>query len=407
MSRRPQQFPPRLGDTADNPFLQRQPSSDEMETEPVELPPLSADTIAQRQAFRNTMFRETHDHRLVHEHGGMRETCRNILAVLYDRQCYGGRHWVRRRERPLPKVSSHVSPSLCDSPISTTAPMDEETEPKEDSEEIFRVSYPRCIVGELYTFAEYASATRYHSAFLHHLGGNDPLDATGKRPTSSKAVSTIAIAFAPDALTMASTHGDHTVKITCCGTGRLLRSLEGHPRTPWTVKYHPTDSRILASGCLGHQVRVWNWNEDTCLQMVRLEFAIISLSFHPSGSLLAVANGTRLHFWGVDPPKQPSNERAHQLTEMDLRHMLRCVHFPPDGRSLIIGGVNPTSEDSRRRNRTNGGNAGMSFYLRYWDFDMDMAFQPSSQYMLASAIPRRAINNVSVGWWHANDGVSE
>ncbi|KAK1743747.1 WD40 repeat domain-containing protein, partial [Skeletonema marinoi] len=58
-------------------------------------------------------------------------------------------------------------------------------------------------------------------------------------------------------------HGDHTVKITCAHTGKLLRQLEGHPRTPWTVKYHPTNYRIVASGCLGCQVRVWDWNFQT------------------------------------------------------------------------------------------------------------------------------------------------
>ena len=31
--------------------------------------------------------------------------------------------------------------------------------------------------------------------------------------------------------------------------------------------------------------------------MIRLDYAIISLSFHPSGHILAVASGSRLHFW--------------------------------------------------------------------------------------------------------------
>lgn len=55
--------------------------------------------------------------------------------------------------------------------------------------------------------------------------------------------------------TFASTHGDHTVKIICFETGRILQTLVGHPRTPWSVKFHPTDPRYVASGCLGFQVR--------------------------------------------------------------------------------------------------------------------------------------------------------
>jgi activating molecule in BECN1-regulated autophagy protein 1 len=310
-----------------------------------------------------------------------------------------------------------------------------------------RVTYPLTIGREIQAFGEYCAATKYHSAFLTHLGGDDPLDAHGNRPASSRAVSTISVAFSPDGLTMASTHGDHTVKLSCCSTGRLLQTLDGHPRTPWTVKYHPTDSRIVASGCLGQQVRVWNWKTKSCLQMIRLEFAIISLSFHPSGTVLAIANGTRLHLWGVDDvepessipqeqasqnhplahnartsapassrgdltnmnehqsPQAPSLRRAARLTEWDQRHMLRCVHFPPNGTTLIIGGVNP--DEARRsggsRQRPGGGvaNGPMSFYLRLWDFDLERALDPdgdTTANLAASPISismaRRSISNV-------------
>ena len=152
-----------------------------------------------------------------------------------------------------------------------------------------------------------------------------------------------------------------------------MRNLEGHPRTPWTVKYHPVDSNIVASGCLGFQVRVWDWNyrpynsrkhgsgvgggmaatrhidkavrrpaspravvggleggtsggsatvdhdplpphyadsdptrydyhlsRGVCLAMIRLQYAIISLSFHPSGHVLAAASGSKVHLWDWD-----------------------------------------------------------------------------------------------------------
>ena len=79
--------------------------------------------------------------------------------------------------------------------------------------------------------------------------------------------------------------------------------------------------------------------------------------------------------------------------------MLRCVHFPPDGKSLIIGGVNPTNEDPRRRTRGGiGGGGGISFYLRLWDFDADIALQPPMDTTSQGiSVPRRAISNVSHG----------
>lgn len=395
-----------------NPF-ERKDSQVQEDEEDAPWPIPDRATMQQRWAFRESILQDTKDHRRIHPHGGNGDTGRNVLFVLRDRECKGPNAVTLRprKQGKRSEVKGARSPStVFESPISTTQTLDssnpavpksrDDDEKGEQSKPLQRVSYPLKVTHELRTFGEYYSATKYHSSFLHHLGGDDELDEDGNRPASSSAVSTISVAFSPDAQTMASTHGDHTVKITSCTTGRLLQSLDGHPRTPWTVKYHPTDPRIVASGCLGHQVRIWNWEEKTCLQMIRLEFAIISLSFHPTGNILAVANGTRLHFWGIDDPNVPqvrASERATLLTEMDQRHMLRCVHFPPGGKTIIIGGVNPTTDDPRRRTRGGiGGGGGMSFYLRLWDFDPEMALQPYSEAVnVGSLMARRAISNVS------------
>jgi activator-of-BECN1-regulated-autophagy protein 1 len=258
-------------------------------------------------------------------------------------------------------------------------------------------------------FGEHTSVTTYQSAFLSHLGGADEL-VEGQRPISSSAVSTISISFSSCGSTMASTHGDHTVKITDCYSGHLLQTLVGHPRTPWTCKYHPIKEDIVASGCLGHQVRLWNWKTNTCLAMIRLEFAIISLSFHPTGKVLAIANGTRLHFWGLDKldewtgtsssPATSANERG-MLTEVEQRHMLRCVHFPPAGNTVIVGGVNPADNNGPNNRPRRGGisGGGMSFYLRLWDFNLEATLDRNANARdtnTPAGMRRRAISNVSI-----------
>lgn len=234
------------------------------------------------------------------------------------------------------------------------------------------------ITHKMRLFGEYYALTRYQSSFLPHLGGRDVVGQDGNRPSSSAAVSTISIAFSPDHKTMASTHGDHSVKITCTATGRLLETLQGHPRTPWTVKYHPSKPNILASGCLGFQVRVWDWYQRRCLQMVRLDYAIISLSFHPEGHILAIASGSRLHFWDYGNHAGGSNEQGG-ITQVEQRNMLRCVHFPPNGHSIIVGGMNPNPDDPRRRSRGGMSGGGISFYLRLWDFDLNAALYPQAE----------------------------
>lgn len=57
---------------------------------------------------------------------------------------------------------------------------------------------------------------------------------------------------------VASTHGNHNVYITDLTSGKNIRTLSGHPRTPWCIAFHPSSNEILASGCLGGQVRVWD-----------------------------------------------------------------------------------------------------------------------------------------------------
>ena len=284
-----------------------------------------------------------------------------------------------------------------------------------------------------------------------------------ERFINDTAISTISTAFSPDGRTLASTHGDHTVKITCCHTGALIRNLEGHPRTPWTVKYHPTKSNIVASGCLGYLVRIWDWNQRSssssrrrrnrhdlhegeeeeeednpldyhlgkgvCLNQIRLQSSIISLSFHPIGSLLAIASGHSLHLWVYeseerdnrrnqnentnrnggsdgdvaerrqiengsggggrntnqnDPRAAATNHRNRSnnanernsnnnsnsvpssiITQVRYDHNLRCVYFPPGGDTIILGGVNPQQYPGDT-----------SYSLRLWDFDLEVALNP-------------------------------
>lgn len=87
--------------------------------------------------------------------------------------------------------------------------------------------------------------------------------------------------------------------------------------------------------------------------------------------------------------------RGGQIAEYGYSHALRCVHFPPSGQHIIVGGANPAQNP-----RSGGmGGGGMTFSLRLFDFDLDAALhprgigrQPSGDE--GSGEKRRAINNV-------------
>lgn len=59
--------------------------------------------------------------------------------------------------------------------------------------------------------------------------------------------------------------GDHTVKLSSCSSGKLVRVLSGHRRTPWVVRFHPRKPNLLASGSLDHEVRLWDADTGQCI----------------------------------------------------------------------------------------------------------------------------------------------
>ncbi|XVF62752.1 hypothetical protein PTKIN_Ptkin09bG0033600 [Pterospermum kingtungense] len=169
--------------------------------------------------------------------------------------------------------------------------------------------------------------------------------------------STIAAAFSPDGKTLASTHGDHTVKIIDCQTGSCLKVLSGHRRTPWVVRFHPLYPEILASGSLDHEVRLWNAITAECVGSCDFNRPIASIAFHAQGEVLAVASGHKLYIWHYNR----RGETSSPAIILKTRRSLRAVHFHPYAAPfLLTAEVNDLdSSDSSMTVATSPG------YLRY------------------------------------------
>ena len=176
-------------------------------------------------------------------------------------------------------------------------------------------------------------------------------------PSTTK--STICLSFSPTGRTFASSHGDHTVKIITYPRGNIIRTLIGHPRTPWVVKFHPTNSNLVASACLSFQVRLWNISEGKCGKMCILTATIFSLSFHPTQELLAIGSADGLYIWRYALEDNPVRMYVQQVNQ------LRCAVFHPRGEHIIIGETTEPPE-----NIADNRSGIFSLKLTMWKFAM-------------------------------------
>ncbi|XP_063972497.1 uncharacterized protein LOC135160180 [Diachasmimorpha longicaudata] len=152
---------------------------------------------------------------------------------------------------------------------------------------------------------------------------------------------TFLMVFSPDGTKVASTHGNHNVCITDLTTGRNIRVLTGHPRTPWCIAFHPTTD-IIATGCLGGQVRVWDLAGGSEIWNTEPQTVIASLAFHPTKRLLVIATYNEIHFWDWSEP-----EPFAVATTRNGKERVRYVAFDNTGRKLITGIGNVTPMESQ------------------------------------------------------------
>jgi len=163
--------------------------------------------------------------------------------------------------------------------------------------------------------------------------------------------STISMRFNRDGSQVASSHGDHSVKVTDFRTGAIASTLVGHGRTPWTVAWHPFKPNIIASGCLGWDVKVWDAARGEAIAEARLSHPIISVCFDPTGELLSVVSGTTVHLWSW---RVVGSKPLHAWSSM---HMLRCLVFaalPPP----LIGDEAGTADGSAGEGEATASNGG-------------------------------------------------
>ena len=154
------------------------------------------------------------------------------------------------------------------------------------------------------------------------------------------------VSFSPDGKTLASAHGDRTVRMWDVETRELKHTLggslvhssierRGHQHAAHSVAFSP-DGNILASGGRGGRVLLWDTNRGRLKQfMLRHAGTVWSLAFSPDGNTLAAATeGGYVYIYDVSNLR--SVERKYRLRAHSERAW--SVAFSPDGEFLASSG---------------------------------------------------------------------
>ncbi|KAK7024144.1 WD domain, G-beta repeat [Halocaridina rubra] len=200
--------------------------------------------------------------------------------------------------------------------------------------------YPQATVNHLHRVTEETLVYRKYSQTSCQLPGAPK--------------STFLMVFSPDGSKVASTHGDHNIYVSEVKTGHCICTLEGHPRTPWCVAFHPASNEIIASGCLGGEVRVWDLKGGSEVWTTEKDTVIASLAFHPTDQVLVIATYNEIYFWDWFQP-----EPFASISTGDEKEKVRYVKFDPLGHKLITGIANTIIDRSAQGcSRISGTNSG-------------------------------------------------
>lgn len=138
-----------------------------------------------------------------------------------------------------------------------------------------------------------------------------------------------------DGRLLASSVGNHRVRIWDVADRSVVYDLSGHDGSVYSMAFSP-DSQLLATGgTTDHEVRLWHVEDGRELFLLSGHNGwVTALAFSPNGEVLATA-GTdgNIMFW---------NTETGRLTKMIDGPEGRTIHalaFSPDGATLAAGGV--------------------------------------------------------------------
>lgn len=141
----------------------------------------------------------------------------------------------------------------------------------------------------------------------------------------------LAVAWSPDAKTVASAHEDRTVRLRESNSGNVRTVLEGHDDVVTSIAFSPRGN-IIATGSSDRTIKLWNAADGTLLHTLRGHTNwVYAVAFSPDGRTLASGGYDKsVRLWDPANGKETGRLTGHTAT-------VRSVAFSPDGRRIVSG----------------------------------------------------------------------
>src|SRR5262245_1344074 len=146
------------------------------------------------------------------------------------------------------------------------------------------------------------------------------------------------VAFSPDGKILAEGNASRTIGFWDVGSGKLIRSFEGHSGKVYSVAFSP-DGKTLASASADHTIKLWQAPSGKLIRLLSgHKGSVFSVAFSPDGKTLASAgddyDGSALRLWEVS-----TGRPIHSFEESKV--WATSVVFSPDGKTLAsVSGEN-------------------------------------------------------------------
>ncbi len=141
-------------------------------------------------------------------------------------------------------------------------------------------------------------------------------------------------AFSPDGKSLAVASGP-IVEIFEVATGKPERKLEGHQQTVYSIAYSP-DGHYLASSSGDHTVRIWDMQSKAETKVIGAHTSgVYQVVFSPDGKSVATCGGDKVAkiFEIAKDGQDP------QVFQDKTPTIFNCLSFSKDGRTLASGGA--------------------------------------------------------------------